>query len=335
MKMLRSFGVFTVALVIVLSSLLTGLAPAYAQDATATVTSSGAYARGGPGVGFWVIATLRKNQVVPVIGVSADRAFWLVKTEFGDGFVSGKVVSAKNADGVPVVQTEPFGAIKAGNAAVRGGPGVESAHIGTLGRGAQFYVIGRSPDGRWVQIRYNKLTGWVATSVTTLTVEAASGAASATVGSPMVIINVSFLNLRSGPGDQYSILGRLRGGQEYALLGKNGNASWFYIETAQGKGWVNALNVLTKDYFGNAPVVDVASNEYAATVITGAAAIRKGPGTPFDRLGVAPARAIVTIIGKSPDNEWWLVRYGKLQGWMSKAVLRAPAEAEAVPVVAS
>jgi uncharacterized protein YgiM (DUF1202 family) len=336
MKTFRPFSVLAIALIVAVSTVLVGLVgytPAQAQGATAIVTSSGAYVRGGPGAGFWIIATLRRNQIVPVIGVSTDRAFWLVKTEFGDGFVSGKVVSAKDAEGVPVVPTDPIGMIKAGNAAVRGGPGVEAAHIGTLGRGAQFYVVGRSPDGRWIQMRYNQLVGWVATSVTNLTVEAASGATGATVGTPKVIINVSFLNLRSGPGDQYSILAKLRGGRSYALLGKNGNAAWFYIDTQYGRGWVNAHNVLTQDYFGDVPVVDIASNEYAATVITGAAAIRQGPGTTFTRIGVAPARAEVTIVGKSPDNEWWLVRYNKIQGWMSKAVLRAPAEADAVPVV--
>jgi N-acetylmuramoyl-L-alanine amidase len=333
-RFLQKSSLLIVALLVTLGSLLVA-APAYAQDPTALVKRAGVIVRGGPGVGFWKVATLRNQQIVPVVGVSGDRAFWQVKADNGAiGFVPAGDVEAKNADGVPVIGTEPIGTITAGNAAVRGGPGVEAARIATLRRGSQFFIIGRQPDGKWVEIRYNaNATGWVATSVTNLTVEAVGESAPATTAGPRVVVNVPFINLRSGPGDEFSIIGKLRGGTEMPILGQNGDGYWLYVESPSGKGWINKLNTITKDFFGGVPVVANTSNEYNAKVITGAAAIRKGPGIAFDRVGNAAARADVTIIGKSPDGAWWLVRFGEIQGWMSKAVLRAPAQAENVPVV--
>jgi len=257
-----------------------------------------------------------------------------VKTDRAGGFVSAGDVDAKNANNVPVIGTDPIGVITAGNAAVRRGPGIEAARLTTLRKGTQFFIIGRQPDGKWVEIRYSaNATGWVATSVTNLTIEAVGSTAPATTAGPTIIVNVPFINLRSGPGDEFSILGKLRGGTKAPILGQNDNGSWLYIETTVGKGWVNKINVLTKDFFGGVPVVANTSNEYNAKVITGAAAIRKGPGIAFDRISTVAARAEVTIIGKSPDGAWWLIRYAKVQGWISKAVVRAPSQAENVPVV--
>ena len=333
-KALQKSSLLIVALLVTLSSLLVA-APAFAQDPIAIVKGRSVAVRGGPGAGFWKVATLRNQQIVPVVGVSADRAFWQVKTDSGAvGFVAAGDVDTKNADGVPVINTDPIGTITSGNAAVRGGPGVEAARLTTLRKGTQFFIIGRQPDGKWVQIRYNgSATGWVATSVTNLSTDAVSSSAPATVAGPTIIVNVSFINLRSGPGDEFSIIGKLRGSTVAPILGQNADGSWLYIETTVGKGWINKLNVITKDFFGGVPVVANTSNEYNAKVITGAAAIRKGPGLAFARISTVAARAEVTIIGKSPDGAWWLIKFGTVQGWISKAVLRAPSQAENVPVV--
>jgi uncharacterized protein YraI len=322
------------ALVFVLLFSAAVAVPAVAQDPIALVTTANTVVRGGPGNGFWKVDTLRTNVIVPIIGVSADRAFWQVRTEKTIGFVAAGNVDAKNAGNVGVVTTEPIGTITAASAVLRRGPGTDTARVITLRRGQQFFLIGRSLDGGWLEIRYSpKATGWVLTSTTNQSADSVQGSAQATVGQPRIIVNVSFINVRTGPDDAYSVIGVIRGGTKALILGQNDNGSWLYIDAPVGKGWVNKLNVLTEDFFGPAPIVVSTSNEWVAKVITGAASLRKGPGLAFAKVGTAPARAVVTIIGKSPDGEWWLVRYGKLTGWMSKAVLNAPDQANNVPVV--
>ena len=56
-----------------------------------------------------------------------------------------------------------------------------------------------------------------------------------------VQVTVSNLHLRSGPGEQYSILGYLTNGHYYVLLETNGN--WGKVRTSSGaEGWVHLLS---------------------------------------------------------------------------------------------
>jgi uncharacterized protein YgiM (DUF1202 family) len=131
---------------------------------------------------------------------------------------------------------------------------------------------------------------------------------------PRVIVNVYALNMRTGPGAQYAIITKLSGGSEFPIVGQNKNASWVLIETGVGKGWVNLIHVITRDYFRNAPFVETTSTEFAATVTAGAGALRKGPSLDAEKIGTIVRRTEVTIIGQSEDGAWWLVKTKDQQG---------------------
>jgi uncharacterized protein YgiM (DUF1202 family) len=322
------------AMALVFSTLLVGRSPVRAAERVG-LAKGFTNVHGGPGRGFWIIDTLRRNEAIPVIGISADGGFWHVRTARGNGFVLRDALTVTGDAALPTVQVEPFASITAGQASIRRGPGVDAAVITALSRGSQFYVIGRSPDNAWVQIRFKFGEGWVKRSLTSLSSEGAGGLP-AGAATPTLIINTPFLNLRSGPGNEYSSIMRLRGGQTYAILGVSANGAWYYINTDAGRGWVNKIYVITRNYFGGAPIVNAppaSEAAYAGRVITGAAAVRSGPGTAFNRLGVIAARTEVAIIGQSPDRGWWLVRVGTLQGWVSRELIRATPAANNVKTV--
>lgn len=48
------------------------------------------------------------------------------------------------------------------------------------------------------------------------------------------------VNVRSGPGTQYDVIGALQPPDEARVTGRNADASWLAIEYAGGTGWVNA-----------------------------------------------------------------------------------------------
>ena len=60
------------------------------------------------------------------------------------------------------------------------------------------------------------------------------------------IVNVDRLNVRSGPGTGYTILGKALTGDSLTLSGRNSDGSWLEVEYPAGsgkQGWVAATYV--------------------------------------------------------------------------------------------
>ncbi|MFB0535290.1 MAG: SH3 domain-containing protein [Anaerolineae bacterium] len=88
----------------------------------------------------------------------------------------------------------------------------------------------------------------IALSVTALLVtgygQAVGYAASGPAGAPLVATVTAYgLNVRSGPGIAYAIVGGLRLGDEVEVVGKNATATWLQIVYNGEEGWVAAAYV--------------------------------------------------------------------------------------------
>lgn len=297
--------------------------------AVVRVVSAAIYA--GPGRGFWSLGALPRYTTVPVLGVSGDAQFWQVNTSRGVGYLRAADVNTQNTAGVPVVDPGLTATITTGRASVRSGPGIGAALLATLGRGSQVYVIGQIPDGSWLNIRYRYGEGWVAASLTSL----AGGQAPVTSAGPRAVVNATYLNVRSGPGVQYSSLGTVYGGDTLPIVGKSSDGVWLLVTTSFGQGWINIKYVITFDYFGNAPVAtpgNPAASQYDAYTTT-SVNVRTGPNIGFDSLGSVPGRTRLTILGQSRDRAWWYVESPLGKGWVSKGVVRTMGNASGAPVI--
>ncbi|MEP7284728.1 MAG: SH3 domain-containing protein [Chloroflexota bacterium] len=220
---------------------------------SAKISASRSVILAGPGRGFWSVGALRRGEVVPINGVSADRQWWYVNTVFGKGFVPVLDVTASNADGVTVPTLDPIGTVPSGRVTVRTSPGFEAAAVSSLSVGSQFYVIGTRPDGQWIEIRYRFGKGWVRTALTSLAQPGSTAGvtASVTVGDPRVIVNAGALNVRSGPSNLFKSLGTVPGGTVMKIIGRSNDGFWLEVVSPFGDGWVNANHVITRDYFGS------------------------------------------------------------------------------------
>ncbi|RPJ32940.1 MAG: SH3 domain-containing protein, partial [Planctomycetaceae bacterium] len=136
-------GLLLIAPVFVLDSALADSGVLPGNDAVSAqtgpyATSSGAVnVRGGPGTGFWIRATLALGEVVPILGISPDGAWWYVNTHFGEGWVAQISVTATNATGVAVVDPGPIGTVTSGVLNVRFGAGDQAASLGQISQGQQ------------------------------------------------------------------------------------------------------------------------------------------------------------------------------------------------------
>jgi uncharacterized protein YraI len=137
----------------------------------------------------------------------------------------------------------------------RSGPGATYARLGTVAAGERLEVVGKSANGAWLQVccvgdqkvwisgnpEYVTISGALA-SVPVVQAPAARTAAApaASITGPAVLANRT-VNLRSGPSTVFNRVGQLTAGQALRIIGKNPNATWWQVETANGaKAWVAA-----------------------------------------------------------------------------------------------
>ena len=130
---------------------------------------------------------------------------------------------------------------------VRAEPSAASTSLGVIGIFIKVQVIGRDASGSWYQVLYAESEtgkGWVRAEYVQVNagdeirlVETASGSGRI---SGMVIQKV---NVRSGPGTEYELLGTLNPNDLVFIIGRDAGNKWIQIEFAgapDGKGWVTA-----------------------------------------------------------------------------------------------
>jgi uncharacterized protein YraI len=308
-------------------------APTSAQgQASGVIGNAGAQLYAGPGTGFWRLGLLRAKLTIPVIGVSADRGFWLVETALGQGFVLAEAITVSGGESVPVVDPGVIGTVTSSGAVVRSGPGPDAGQLAVLRTGEQFFVIGAQPDGRWIEIRYRRGIGWVASFLTSLGGEAP---VEPSTDGPLAVTRGNVI-LRSGPGTQYTALGTLGGNAEVEILGRNNSGAWVFIIGDEGEGWVRLTSLRTTNYFGDAPVISPeetgAELDFTATTRT-SVNVRSGPNLAFDSLGTLPLGTEVTVLGQSPDKAWWYCETSFGKGWINKSVIRTKRDYSSLPVI--
>ena len=254
---------------------------------TPTVTASyNTTIRSGPGTNYPVYGAFLGGETAQAVGKSADGQWWAVSVPVaatGQGWVSAAWALVSNADNLPVLPAPPIPptvaftppgpddpqATALTEVYVRTGPGDQYPAYGIALTGATGGVIGKSADGQWWVVRINPEVvgaghGWVfaaytqaknvdavpevqapAPSTPVAVPPPSSGAATATA--------LDYVNLRSGPGTNYPILGVAAPGATGEVSGKSQDAQWWQVKvpvtssSPDGVAWVSASWVSTQN----------------------------------------------------------------------------------------
>ncbi len=112
-----------------------------------------------------------------------------------------------------------------------------------------------------------------------------------------MVVNSSFLNIRTGPGVKYEILITVVGGTQLPVLGVAQDRVWYQVSTVVGVGWVNSEFVIPRGDFSTLPVIDtstvIATLPLINTPITIGLAPGQGGGGVVTTTSTAPAAAAV------------------------------------------
>lgn len=273
---------------------------------------------------------------------------------------------------------------------IRSGPDTTFDRVGQLAANSPIEVIGQTEAGDWWQINFprgSNSIGWVNAEVVEFkgdakavaVVEAPSPAqasstaqadlqASATVTAtaavsstvPVVTTSAGGVNVRSGPGLDFELVGKLDANAEAEVTGKNETGEWWQIKYEEGEGGLAWVANAVVDFSGDASSVPVVKFDaptatpttrpsptvtptpsptepvIAGTVeVTDPINVRAEPSTESDLLGGLYLGDKANVLAISKDGDWWQIEFPEGPegtGWVSADFVRFQGDQAAVPI---
>lgn len=332
---------------LITSLLLVPLNPlaAFAQgsDAHIVVNTSWQNVRTGPGVSHGIITVVPGGSKFPVTKISVDRKWYEVSGSFGLGWLrSSYTVTRGDFSSVPWAGTPTNLIGGAGDAStsaarlvintsylnVRTGPGVGHSVLGVVPGGTELAVVAKDVGRVWYQVTTSAGIGWVNTnytvgrgdfsSVPTLNAPPPVAGPSIPAGTPYLVVNTSYLNVRTGPSARHDILTTVSGGTKLPAVGIAPDRKWYEVATALGNGWVNTRYTIGRGDFSNVKRYQDAlrGDTPRALVNTSYLNVRSGPGIGHGVVAVVPGGTTLAVLGKSADGKWFLVQGDFGRAWL-------------------
>jgi uncharacterized protein YgiM (DUF1202 family) len=266
---IRSWLRLSVALALILSMLIVGMPAASAAPAqqeseptrVAYTQPSLMNVRSGPGTDHSVVTTVPAGTQIEIVAESEDGRW--VQARVGN--VDGTAWLAKwllRLDG----QAAPVAGPPAGNVSgatgaaftqpsrmnVRSGPGTNFGIVTSVPAGTRVEIIGENQDGTWVQSRIGAAQEpvWLAKWLLRIDGEQAPAApaSAAPAGDPgnvTATVRASRMNVRSGPGTNYSVVTSVSSGTRARVLALSPNSDWLQVELGGQSGPVWLFRDLT------------------------------------------------------------------------------------------
>ncbi|MFN8531712.1 MAG: PA14 domain-containing protein [Anaerolineae bacterium] len=138
------------------------------------------------------------------------------------------------------------------------------------------------------------------------------------------------LNVRQYPDPLSMRLAQINRNETYAVLGRNGDGSWYLLQVGSTQGWASS-RFLTIQNGAAVPVVgntagsgspaptSVPSVSTGITVVANpyTVNIRSSPSTTSSRIGRLPTGQSAQLIGRNSLNQWWQINYNGIVGWVT------------------
>lgn len=145
-------------------------------------------------------------------------------------------------------------------------------------------------------------------------------------------VNSEKLYLREGPSVGFVIVATLNKGETVTLLGRS-SWGWLQVRTATGVvGWASASFLRTTAQLSTLPLVSDLVEPYAY-INTGVLNTRTGPGRNYPIILTMDKWTVVSLVGKSADGDWWLVRRNGGLGWCHAAYITPTEGDRPLPVI--
>lgn len=153
---------------------------------------------------------------------------------------------------------------------------------------------------------------------------------------PRAVINTGFLNLRSGPGAQYSVVTTLAGGTEVPLVGVAPDGVWYLVQGTFGQAWLNSEFVLFRGDGSRLPIIrDFSGSVFSApvAVITNAVTLYASPNLGGNVIGAISGPAQANVVARTSDSTWVQISTSIGFGWVQATAITLQGDTNLIPVV--
>jgi len=236
--------------------------------------------RSGPGNAFNLVTRIEQGETISLLGRNADGSWVQVRLpgsqlgwvpapyiEANIPIASLPIVSGEGGLTPPELGNELAAYVIRRSANMHSGPGLNYSLIKSLERDQVMDLLGRNPDGSWVQMRLpDGQQGWVSA----ISIEASVPISNLPVTSnlvvtptpgefpsePTVYTAAGPLEVYSGPGADYRLIvvTAISRDQGMSLLGRNAEGSWVEVRLPDGSlGWVTSASIRA-----NLPITNLA-----------------------------------------------------------------------------
>lgn len=145
--------------------------------------------------------------------------------------------------------------------------------------------------------------------------------------SPHLIVNTSWLNVRSGPGVAHNIITTVAGGTVLPVKMRAANLTWYEVESPVGPGYVNSNFTIKRGDYSDVPWAGAPDNlttgigaipAGGARVVVNTAYlnVREGPGVGHPVVAVVTGGTELAVKQISNDGRWYEVETAAGSGWL-------------------
>jgi uncharacterized protein YgiM (DUF1202 family) len=317
--------------------------------------------RTSPGDSSPSLGTLYRAPSVdyPIVNRGRDSGGveWLaiVTPQFGTGWVDAPKLQMRLSAAFRTVMIVTAQTVGMGD-----GPGTGSTRLPVLTEGTEGFLADISRDGKFIQLELaGGERGWIPFNSAQVrqgtptdglqldpnTIPVASGAPGTIIPQavpsfglsiPRVIVNTAFLNIRSGPGANYTSVATASGGDEFPVLGVAKDRVWYLVQGSFGRGWLNNEFTIFRGVYDNVPVINtdvvVGQLSQPTAIIATPIPLYAAPGVNFGTIAtVGPAEVIV--VARSADATWVQVNTSAGFGWVLASQVTLRGDLSFLPIV--
>ena len=199
--------------------------------------------------------------------------------------------------------TYGVGTVTGDSLRLRESAGTDAAVLDTAENGDTVIVLEDQIDG-WYKVDRNGAVGYMSANYLSVSIQA-----EADLGTAVLNTDGESLNLRSGPGTDYSSLISIPGSAVLTVTGIDNG--WYKTSYNGFEGYVSSdyVTLTGSDGSDTSPSTGILNTDGASLNL------RSGPGTDYSSLVSIPASAVLTLTGL--ENGWYKTSYGGFEGYVS------------------
>lgn len=276
---------------------------------TVYITGNGVRLREGPGTDYDMIDSVDRGTELKRTGTT-EEGWSRVEYDGKDAYVSNSYVSTDKPE--PVISEKSGTVVVTEDANLRKGPGTDYDVVKTVDADTELERTGVS-DNSWTRVKYDGQELYVHNSLIEEKV-------SVTEKDGTVVLTGE-ANLRKGPGTGYDVITTQKKGTELERTGET-ESGWIRVKYNGEDAFVhNSLAELKGSDSSGSDTDEPEVEEKSGTVtVTEGANVRKGPGTDYDKLGLAYVGTELTVTGKSGD--WYEVEFDGQTGYIAASLVK-------------